>query len=481
MQTFPTPLSSARPSPPDCLPLPQQLGYALGSAVDMWGHWLYPILAFPVFNIFLGVSPWLVSLALMFARIFDAVCDPFFGWLSDNARSRFGRRRPFILAGALAGGIGLPLLFRVSPAWSEGRIVAFMLVSSFLYVPGMCCFNLPYQSLGSELTPSYHERTRVMVYRNGIQQVMILGLCFGPQFVTLSWFADPRTGAPNLLRGAQWYTLGLGALMVAAGFAVAGLVRERYYPSVLARGQARLSLSDTLWNALRCPPFRRLLVITLGFAIGTSMTTTLSFYDTAYYVCRGDLAAAGRWNTLMGVAGSALGLIGVVGFGRLARRRGKRTTMALALAAGAAAFSGTWWLYDPRAPWLLLGAAGLVSLSTAAFWTLLGSMNADVVDADELLTGQRREGAFAACSSWIMKCGLALGAGGTGILLSWAGFDAKLGGGQSVHTLTLMRLMVAGVPLAGIAVSTFGLGGFSLSQSRMAAIRAQLELRRGLV
>lgn len=81
----------------DRVPVMQKIGYGFGSAVDMWGHWLYPTLAFPVFNIFLGVAPWLVSTALMLLRILDAVSDPFFGWLSDNTRSRFGRRRPYIL------------------------------------------------------------------------------------------------------------------------------------------------------------------------------------------------------------------------------------------------------------------------------------------------------------------------------------------------------------------------------------------------
>src|SRR4051812_23671294 len=81
--------------PEDRVPWPQKIGYSLGTFHDMWGHWLYHSLSYHVFNIFLGVSPALVGAALMFNRLFDAVSDPFFGWLSDNTRSRFGRRRPF--------------------------------------------------------------------------------------------------------------------------------------------------------------------------------------------------------------------------------------------------------------------------------------------------------------------------------------------------------------------------------------------------
>lgn len=481
----------------DRVPVMQKIGYGFGSAVDMWGHWLYPTLAFPVFNIFLGVPPWLISTALMLLRILDAVSDPFFGWLSDNTRSRFGRRRPYILIGSILAGIGLPLLFWIAPGWGNtnfhlnliiwsgdlqvSRYFWFMLGSSALFVPVMSCFNMPYQSLGAELTPDYHERTSVMMYRNIIQQVVCVGLYFAPQFTTSGWFADPRTGKPNILLGAQVYTAALGGLIIIAGVSVFALVRERYYRNVVARKQEEISLKETIWMALKCQPFRVQLVITLAYAIGTSMTGTLSFYDTAYYVCRGDIALAGRWNAWMGISGMALGLPGILLFGYLARRMGKPATMMVVLFTSCLAFAGTWWFYDPRTPWLQLFATASFSFSAAAFWTLLGSINADVMDYDELETGKRREGAFASCSSWIMKFGLAAGAGTCGLLLSATGFDAKLEGAQAAHTLLMIRLLVAGVPILGFVLAILALMRFPLTQERMREIRLQLEQRRGVI
>ena len=72
----------------DRIPPVTKMTYGLGTAVDMWGLWLYPGVAFAVFNIYLGVSPWLVGLALTIVRIWDAVMDPIIGWLSDNLRSQ---------------------------------------------------------------------------------------------------------------------------------------------------------------------------------------------------------------------------------------------------------------------------------------------------------------------------------------------------------------------------------------------------------
>jgi GPH family glycoside/pentoside/hexuronide:cation symporter len=488
---------TAAPARSDRLPMSQKIGYGVGAAVDMWGHWLYPTLAFPVFNIFLGVPPWLISVALMLVRLLDAAYDPLFGWLSDNTRGPFGRRRPYILAGAIVAGVGLPLLFLVNPGWggstyhfqlfgwSEDVYVSryfwFMLGSAALFAPAMACFNTPYQSLGAELTPDYHERTSVMMVRNLIQQVVCVGLYFAPQFVTLAWFNDAQTGKPNILLGAQVYTAALGGLMILAGIGVFSCVHERYYDNVVARRQPRSSFKETLCLALRCQPFRIQLIMTLAFAIGTSMTGTLGFYDTVYYVCQGDVALGARWNAWMGLSGMALGFPGILLCGWLARRWGKPKTMRIVLATAGLAFAATWWLYNPDLPWLLLLTTASFSFSAAAFWTLAGSMNADVMDADELATGKRREGAFAACSSWIMKLGLAAGTGACGLLLSATGFDASLEGGQSEQTLLMIRLFVAGVPIVGFVVAAFALRRFPLSPGRMREIRLELERRRGVI
>ncbi|RZA11259.1 MAG: MFS transporter, partial [Lysobacteraceae bacterium] len=97
----------------DRVPARQKIGFGLGSFHDMWGHWLYQSLVFHVFNIGLGVAPQLISMAMGIKIFADAVSDAMFGWISDNTRSRWGRRRPFILVGGILTGIGLPLLFAV--------------------------------------------------------------------------------------------------------------------------------------------------------------------------------------------------------------------------------------------------------------------------------------------------------------------------------------------------------------------------------
>jgi len=463
----------------DRVPLPQKVGYGLGSVLDMWGHWLYPSLSFQVYNVFLGMAPGLISTAQMIKIIVDAASDALFGWASDNTRTRFGRRRPYILVGGVLAGIGLPLMFAVGRGWSDGQYFAFMLASTLLYVPVMSCFNMPWVSLGAEMTPDYHERTSVMSIKNAIQKVPELGLFFAAQFTTLAVFNDAH-GKPDILRGAQVYCTILGTIMVVVTVVIVLLTRERYYERLVERQQQRIPLADTLWRTLECRPFRLMLGMALAYSIGTAMVSSLGYYATVYYVCRGDIVSASAWNFWMGVSGMGFGFLGIPFFTTIARRFGKPRGLVVVFALAIAAFIGDWWFYDPDHPWLQLLACGCVAFTGAGFWILISSVIADVVDADELETGQRREGSFAACQSWITKVGIALGVGSSGWILQLTGFNAKLPV-QSEHALFMIRILLTGIPVAGLFIALVVALRFPLNEERMHEIRARLEARRGTV
>ena len=502
----PTPSGSTAPATTaeDRVPTVQKLGYGLGTFLDMWGHWLYPTLANQVFNIGLGVSPALVSTAIMLNRIFDAFSDPLFGWWSDNTRTRYGRRRPFMLVGSLVAGICLPLLFMVHPGWSQAQYFWFMVLTSGFYIPVMSCFYMPYISLGAELTPDYHERTSVMSFKYAVQKIPELGLFFAAQFTTMAlWVGANRTNVgarllhlvtsasawspaqegskPNILLAAEVYCAVLGGLMVIAGLVLVSTVKERYYEKLIAKRQERTSLFVSLRQAAECRPFLLLIGMRLAYGMGLSMVATLGYYDTVYYVCRGNLAAGASWNFLMGVSGMVLGLLGIPFFSSLAHRFGKRHSMRAVMGAAIGVFVATWWLYDPTRPWLQPLASGLIAFTGAGFWTLDGSMLADVIDYDELQTGQRREGIFASGASWIMKCGQALGAGASGYILTATGFEVALEGRQTAHALFMMRILLACIPILGLLLSLYALHHFRLTQDTMHEIRLKLEARRGKV
>ena len=144
-------------------------------------------------------------------------------------------------------------------------------------------------------------------------------------------------------------------------------------------------------------------------------------------------------------------------------------------------FVASWWLYTPAIPWLQIMSSGITAFIGSGFWTIWASMVADAVDYDELQSGRRREGSFAACNSWINKVGMALGAGASFGLLGWVGFNSKLQGMQSEHTLFMIRFLFAAIPIVGLILALLALLRYPLTQEKMAEIRAQLEAKRGRV
>ncbi|MBF0494246.1 MAG: MFS transporter [Candidatus Omnitrophica bacterium] len=470
----------------DRLPIPTKLAYSLGTAVDMWGLWLYPSVAFAVFNMYLGVEPWLVGLALTLIRIWDAFVDPIVGWLSDNLRSRWGRRRPFILVAGIVCGLSLPVLFLVAPSWAEIKFLGisvvfwYMVVSTLIYMPIVSCFTVPYYSLGAEMSPDYEERTSIMSYRCMTQKISELGNFYALKFTNLAWFLIPGTGQKNTLFGMQVYTSILGVVMAVFAIIIAFRVKERYYEKVVTKATKKISILSGLGETLRCQPFRQIVIMGGAFTLGTSMVGSLGYYSTVFYVSGGDKIIGDNWQFWMGVAFMVGGLIGVPLHAALAHRIGKREAAVIACVIGICGYGGSWFLYTPHIQWLQTIASCLMGMAAASLWMLHSSIGADIMDYDELNTGIRREGSFTACGSYILKLGNSLGYYVSGLILTWAGFTWKLKV-QAPETIFWIRSSLAYLPIVGLIIAMIFVLRVPLTKKKSEEIRRQLEERRGTV
>ena len=470
----------------DRLPILTKVSYSLGTAVDMWGLWLYPAVAFAVFNLYLGVQPWLVGLALTLIRVWDAIVDPLVGWLSDNLRSKYGRRRPFILIGGILSGLCLPILFLVSPSWVEIQFLGvsvvfwYMIVSTMFYIPIISAFTVPYYSLGAEMSPDYEERTSIMSYRSMAQKVSELGNFYALRFTNLAWFLIPGTAQKNTLLGMQVYSSILGVIMAIFAIIIFFRSKERYYDKVVVKGTKKISILSGLGETLRCVPFRKMMVVGAAFTLGTSMVGSLGYYTTVFYVASGNKIIGDNWQFWMGVAFMLGGLLGVPLHAALAHRIGKRKAVVLACAVGICGYGGSWFLYTPAIQWLQTIASGLMGMSAASLWMLHSSIGADIIDYDELNTGKRREGSFTACASYILKLGNSLGYYFSGLILTWAGFTWKLKV-QAPETIFWIRSSLASLPVVGLIIAIIFVYRVRLTKRRSGEIRRKLEDRRGTV
>ncbi len=463
-------------SPPPRVSTREKITYGVAGPVDIWATWVPLSMANQVFNMALGLSPMLISIAFAVFRLYDALLDPLVGWLSDNTRTRWGRRRPFILIGAICLGLAFPLIWLVDRDWPTAGMMAWLIATGLIFYTFHCIFNMPYQSMLLEMSPDYNERTSITSVRAFFQNLASIVVSWVWAITQLPCFIDTATGKADTLSGIRAVAVVMGVLVIAIGILPALFLKERNYAAAAASG-TRVGLVDSFRKTLSNRAFQIVIVFLVFFAIGTNVTGSFGAYVATYYVCGAD---QGQSSVITGFAGT-LGLVLAIGslplFNAISRRWGKTRTLFGCMVLQLLANATTWWTYTPAMPYLMLLAQSLTYVGNAGLWVMLPSMLADVVDDDELHTGERREGSFAAIFSWVLKVSMTIGFAVSGPLLEWTGFEVARQAAQADGVITRMRLLMALLPTVMLVVAWIALRRYPLSPARMAETRRTLDAR----
>lgn len=463
--------------PEDKVPLQTKVAFGAANMVGIFTGNLSKELLNPVYVVTLGLSPALVGMAMVIFRLYDAVIDPIMGWLSDNTRTRWGRRRPYLLAGAFLCALMMPIMWLVNPHWSHFAQVSFLIGTGIILFTAMTIYGVPYESFSLELTPDYKERTRVASYKLVISSVA--GLVIGwSWFITqLPMFSNPVTHQPDTVAGALGLSVFAGILIVIFGLGPVFFARERFYAA--ASKQAKVSLLSVFSETLTCRPFLILSAVALCAVTGSGLINGIGFFTRLYYVSNGDVNLAAKLNGLQSTLWMPISIAAVFLFQMISNRWSKTHGLYVAMILSLASAACRWSTNRPDMPYLSLTSGILLAIGMTGMWQMLPAMNADVVDADELHSASRREGAFAAIFSWFMKLSYTVGIGMPGIIVGWCGFVADKGNIQPPNVLLALRLCDAFVPSILILVSIVLLIFYPLSVHRMTEIRRELEARRG--
>ena len=429
--------------------------------------------AVPVYQMTLHLDPRLRGLALALPRFWDAITDPVMGQISDNTHTRWGRRKPFIVAGALLQALAFGLIWMVPGNWSPAATTTWLVATLLLFYTCFTVFSVPLYSLTYEMTPDYAERTRVSAFGGffGKAGEFIYQWIF--PLTTLAVFGSVMMG----VRVVGWAV----ALLIMAGLGVIpGLfVRERYFQR--AAHQAKVRFLPAVRAAFSNRAFVVLVGLTvLQIAVGT-LVSSIDYYLLVYSMSDGDVARGSVLKAGLSTAYAITGIVCIYPVNWAANRYGKVATLAFTFALVLFGSVGKWVLFTPGNPWKILLDPLLCGPVWVAINILTTSMLADICDDDELRHGLRREGTFGSIFSWVQKLGYSA-AGFTALnTLAWIGFDAALGGAQAPGTILGMRLMLA-IPTAGWALAALGLLAlYPLTRARAYEIRDALEARRGSV
>lgn len=464
----------------DRIPFPLKLVYGFGAFVNNTLAYAIGNMLI-VLNLGLGMSPALVGLLGALPRLTDAITDPLMGYISDNTRTRWGRRRPYIFVGAIAVGIIFAVLWQLPEGKSESFYFTYFLIGSFLFFLAYTVYATPWVALGYELTPDYHERTRLMGTQNFIGSIAYM---ISPYFLAIMYL--PAFG--NVVTGAGYLALVIAGVAIGLGILPAIFLRERFKDVAGTEGEEKAGIGAVIMDFLRgfgktlsFTPFLKLCIATFLVFNGFILIAGFQPYVIIYYVMGGDQEAGsvffGHAGLLQGI--SALVAISIVTF--IATKIGKRRAFYVSTGISMVGYSLKWFVYTPENPWLVLVPAPLMAFGLAGLFTLMGSMICDVVDADELRTHERREGMFGSIFWWMVKLGQSVAIFGGGLLLVWTGFDVELGANQTPDAIRLMRLCDAFIPVIASAIAIWAVATYPITEEKAHDVRRQLEARRGAV
>jgi len=467
----------------DLIPLGQKVAYAAGMLVNNLQAAAMPAMMV-VLNLGIGLDPRLVGIIGFIPRIFDAVSDPLMGYVSDNTRSRWGRRRPYIFLGAITAGLVFAGMWQFPDGQTKAFYFWFFLLGSILYFLTYTVYATPFVAFGYEMTPDYHERTRLHAFANTAGQLAWIGA---------PWIWWIMSSFENKVHGASVLGIWFGGAIVILGVVPALFCRERIAdipePNPVERRSVFSNLSiffQGLVTAVRCKPFAKLCAATFLVFNGYQLGISFALYVMIYYLFNGDNQAAGQLNGQWGSL-TAICTVGVIPLTALISEKiGKRQTFLVTISLSILGYAMKWIGYNPEYPYWLLASCPFVAFGTGSLFTLMGSMISDVCDYDELGSNKRREGVFGAIYWWMVKVGMALALLVSGYLLVASGFITPQPGSteivvQGEKTLFYLRVFDVFIPIITSTIALMIMSTYEITEDSARETRQLLEHRRGHV
>lgn len=463
----------------DKLPLHEKALYgtgatALGTTQNIVDHQIQQVLVFGM-----GMSPITKSIIVMIFRVWDALIDPVMGWISDNTRTRWGRRRPYMFVGCIIMAILMPIVWRFSEDWDMKWIAVWFTIGGILLSTATTIFNLPYQALKQELTPDYDERTSLNMYISFVLRIFAM---FTPWIWTLTqqpFFTGQEAGEePNTLWGIRNLSIVCAFAVIVLGMIPTFVCKERYY-SVAAK-QKKEPFFKSVKLTLRSKSF--LMINAFVFLLSMEgLVLGMGGYLTTYYVWGGDLVKAATFGGIGGTTAAILGFLTLPAFRYLATRWGKDKALLLVFGGQILLAISTLFVYNPNYPWAAIVPWMLSGILMTGFWMVVPAMNADVIDEDELKYGERREGSFESVFWLLYKFAGTVFMGISGFIVVIVGFDIDLKADQAEGVFQNIIWLMFLIPFIFSILEFIIIWKWPLTRERMEEIRAELEKRRGAI
>ncbi len=439
-----------------------KIAYAIGDFANSMGPGtIVPFWYFYFLTDVARLDPILAGLAVLIGGIWDAVNDPLIGMLSDRTHTRWGRRRPYLLFGAVPYGIMFALLWVVPPIQNQVHLCLYYAFVYLVFDTVSTLVSCPYFAMPAELTLDHDERTSIISYL--MTMSIVTGLVAAVGFaVVLDKVPDKQTAF--VVMGALSAILFVPTILVTF-FGTRERADFQDRPRLRPREVARYVLGNREWW--------HVLAMRLTSWIPVDLASAVLVYYLIYWIGMKPMEASLVQAVILTSAALFLPLVLW-----MSKRWEKKTAFIVLIASWAVAMLSLFFLPEGARP-LAYGVAFLTGPGIAAAHVVPFTMSADTFDVDELASGRRQEGVYSGLEVFIRKLSTKIVLAGLGPVLAFTGY-VQSAAQQTPEALTAIRVMVAIVPAVLLVVSILIARRYPLTRARHREIQAELERLRPL-
>ena len=401
------------------------------------------------------------------------------GFISDNTKSRWGRRRQYVFIGAIVMGIAFIVMWQLYRENGINYNFTYFLLWSFVFYLGLTIFSVPYVAMGYEMSSDFHERTSIMAVAQWIGQwAWVIAPWFWVIMYDKGWFESADVATRDL---AIWVGVVcmLFAMVPAIFLKSKSTIDADYSPLTVKNiGGSLKEILQGFKEAFLSKPFVKLCISTFFIFNAFNTIAAFSFFIIVYHLFNGDAGAAGVWPTLFGSLASLVTTFLVIPtVAWMSKKMGKKWAFIFSQGISVVGYLMLWFLFVPGKPYMFIFALPFFSFGIGSLFTLMMSMTADVIDLDELNCGKRREGVFGAIYWWMVKFGFAIAGLLSGAIMTMVGFTPGIAE-QPESAITGLRLFYSGFPILGTLIAIYVMRNYDITEARANEIRAELDQRK---
>lgn len=419
----------------------QILTYSTGYWTILLPAGILIYLVLPIYSIALGVDAALVGTLLALTRLWDAVTDPVMGIVTDNTRTRWGRRRPYLFAGAILSATFFAMIWFVPVSLTSFGKACYLFFMLILMYTGTTIFLVPYIALGNEISYNSDVRARVIACRTALMAIPTL---LFPWSYKLCFYLGR-----NEVEASRNMGLMIGLLMIVTGCLCAVFNKG----NLATLRQEKLRFGESFKAAITNRSFLMLMGIYVFTLASIVVVTPIFMCLIIYYVCQGYRELGAKIIGIHGTIGAFIMFFLPVLIKFLNVKINNKGLLYLAMGLWLLGVAISWWVFNPNYPYACLITSFFISVLYPISCLVSYLILADICDDDSVKNKTKREGIYSSMFGFIEKASFTIAIAAGSWMVTLSGIRPGTDAIQTPEALVKLKILFATTSLPAILMA----------------------------